>query len=133
MGYLIDSDWVIDYLAGGDAAISLLERLAPDGLAVSAVTYMEVYQGTLRSHDPTDAQAKLNDFLTCVPTLPLSPQVAQRCAGLRESLARQGKRVRARALDLINAATALEYGLVLVTRNIGDYDDIPDSLLHQRS
>ena len=35
------------------------------------------------------------------------------------------KRVKARALDLINAAIALEHDLTLVTRNVRDYQDIP--------
>jgi predicted nucleic acid-binding protein len=133
MGYLIDSDWLIAYLQGEQDAVALLERLASDDLAVSAVTYMEVYQGTLRSQDPTDAQAKLADFLTTVPILPFSAELAERCAQLREDLAQQGKRVRARALDLMNAATALHYGLTLVTRNLGDYDDIPDITLYRPS
>jgi predicted nucleic acid-binding protein len=57
--------------------------------------------------------------------LPLSPAVARRCAELRRQLRRQGKRVRARALDLIVAATAIEYDLTLVTNNTAGYRDIP--------
>jgi predicted nucleic acid-binding protein len=34
-------------------------------------------------------------------------------------------------LDLIIAATALEYDLTLVTENTGDFTDIPDLLLSQ--
>jgi predicted nucleic acid-binding protein len=41
------------------------------------------------------------------------------------------KRVNQRALDVVIAATAIEYGLTLVTRNITDYADIPDLTLHQ--
>jgi predicted nucleic acid-binding protein len=33
---------------------------------------------------------------------------------------------RSRALDLLNAATALEHELTLFTRNRADYEDIPD-------
>jgi tRNA(fMet)-specific endonuclease VapC len=131
MASLIDSDWVIDYLEGGETAITLLERLAPDEISISMVTYMEVYQGTLRSDDPEGAQAKLADFLTSVPILPFSRRVAEVSASLREVLAGQGKRVRARALDLINAATAIEYNLTLVTRNLGDYDDVPGLQLYE--
>ncbi|HUZ03134.1 MAG TPA: hypothetical protein VMU89_22540, partial [Thermomicrobiaceae bacterium] len=55
--------------------------------------------------------------------------VARRCAELREELRRQDRRVRARALDLMVAATALQYDLTLVTRNIADYDDVPGLVL----
>jgi predicted nucleic acid-binding protein len=39
--------------------------------------------------------------------------------------------VKSRALDLIIAATALEYGLTLVTKNTDDFKDIPDLTLYQ--
>ena len=41
MPYLIDTDWVIDHLDDHPEARALLERLAPDGIAISIVTYME--------------------------------------------------------------------------------------------
>jgi predicted nucleic acid-binding protein len=43
---------------------------------------------------------------------------------LREQLKHEQKRVKSRALDLMNAAIALEHDLTLVTRNIADYRDI---------
>lgn len=125
MAYLVDSDWVIDYLADVPEGLELLDRLADDGIAISIVTYMEVYQGVERSNDPQGAEQQLSAFLESVPLLPISPAVARRCAGLRETLRRQGKRVNNRALDLLIAATAIEHDLTLVTRNMQDYADIP--------
>ena len=43
---------------------------------------------------------------------------------MRHDLTVQGKRVRQRALDLMIAATAIEYNLILVTRNRPDCADI---------
>ena len=126
MAYLVDSDWVIDYLAGDSDALALLDRLADDRIAISVVTYMEVYQGVERSVDPGAAEAKLAAFLASVPVLPISPAVARRCAGLRETLRQRGKRVNNRALDLLIAATAIEHDLTLVTRNVQDYADIAE-------
>jgi tRNA(fMet)-specific endonuclease VapC len=125
MAYLIDSDWVIDYLAGIPEALGLLDRLADERIAISIVTYMEVYQGVERSDEPKEAERQLASFLESVPLLPISPAVARRCAGLRETLRRQGRRVNNRALDLLLAATAIEHNLTLVTRNVRDYADIP--------
>ena len=42
--YLIDSDWVTDYLRGQPEANVLLNRLRPDGIAISAVAVAEVYE-----------------------------------------------------------------------------------------
>ena len=63
MPYLIDSDWLVDYLGNDPAAIALIDPLIPDGVAVSIVTYMEAYQGTLRRADPAQAAADLAAFL----------------------------------------------------------------------
>jgi predicted nucleic acid-binding protein len=133
MAYLIDSDVVIDHLADDPAAQRLLDRLTPDGLTISMITYLEVYQGTLVSPDPEQAQAKLDAFLAAVPVTPFSAEVARRCARLRAELQQQGKRVRSRALDLLTAATALEHELTLVTRNLSDYADIPSLALYELS
>ena len=125
MAYLIDSDWVIDYLAGVPEALELLDRLADERIAISIVTYMEVYQGVERSDEPKEAERQLASFLESVPLLPISPAVARRCASLRETLRRQGRRVNNRALDLLIAATAIEHNLTLVSRNVRDYADVP--------
>jgi predicted nucleic acid-binding protein len=60
-----------------------------------------------------------------------SLSVAERCARLREALRTQSKRVNSRALDLIIAATALEYDLTLITENLKSFEDIPDLSLYQ--
>ena len=130
MPYLIDSDIVIDHLANVQTAKKLLERLAPERIAISIITYMEVYQGVSRSPHPQIAQEKFQAFLETVPVLPFSLSVAQRCALLRERLKQERKRVKARALDVMNAAVALEHDLTLVTRNRDDYEDIPDLPLY---
>ena len=132
MAYLIDSDWVIDHLANVPEATQLFDELSEMGrLAISVVTYMEVYEGILRSPDPARAEEQFQMFVSAVPVLPFSPAIAVRCALLRHELRQTGKRVNSRALDLVIAATALEHDLTLVTRNTNDYKDIPDLTLHQ--
>lgn len=131
MPYLVDSDILIAQREGQPGALALLEQLAPEGLAISIITYMEVYQGTLRSPDPERARASLETFLAGVPVVPFSLAAARRCATLREDLARHGKRVRSRALDLVTAAIALEHGYTLVTRNRKDYEDITHLALYE--
>src|SRR5437016_6214812 len=117
MPYLIDSDIVIDHLANVPDITHLLESLALEGIAISIITYMETYQGVLRSPQREIADTQFQAFLETVPILPFSMNGARRCAQLRESLKNEGKRVSGRALDLITAAIALEHELTLVTRN----------------
>ncbi len=100
---------------------------------MSIITYMEAYQGVLRSPHPTSARKHFEAFLKRVPVLPFSPSVAKRCAQLQETLQKEGKRVKARALDQMTAAIALENGLTLVTRNAEDYDNIRSLKVHKAS
>ncbi len=126
MPYLIDTDLVIDHLANITEANQLLDKLAPEGIAMSIITYMEAYQGVIRSINVKEARAKFQTFRRSVPVLPFSLTVAKRCSLLREQLKKEQKRVKSRALDLMNAAIALEHDLTLVTRNVEDYTDIPE-------
>jgi predicted nucleic acid-binding protein len=131
MPYLVDSNVVIDHLAEVPEASQFLDRFVQDGIVISIVTYMEAFQGVVRSGHPEEASEKFHAFAGRVLILPFSFAVAERCARLRETLRSQNKRVKSRALDLIIAATALEYGLTLVTNNTDDFKDIPDLALSE--
>jgi predicted nucleic acid-binding protein len=96
----------------------------PDGISISILSYLEAYQGVIESLDPDVARVKFDAFLRGVPVLPVSPEIARRCAEIRSLLKRQGKSSRRRAFDLVIAATALEHGLTLVTHNAQDFQDI---------
>ncbi len=120
MPYLVDTDLVIDHLEHITEANQLLDRLALEGIAISIITYMEAYQGVIRSPNPQEAWTKFLAFRRGVPVLPFSLTVAKRCAALREHLKQEQKRVKSRALDLINASIALEHDLTLLTRNVED-------------
>ena len=122
--YLLDSDWLIDYLGDLRDAVELVGPLADAGLAFSIVTYMEAFEGTLRKQDPATAQARLHSGLRPFRAIPVSYEIAERCAIIRYDLRTRGRRIRDRALDLLIAATAIEYDLTLVTRNLDDFGDI---------
>ncbi len=65
------------------------------------------------------------EWLEDVPVFEIPRQIAFRCALIRADLTANDRQFRNRSLDLIVAATALENGLSLVTRNTPDYRDIP--------
>ena len=111
----------------------MLSRLANDGIAISIITYIELYQGVLRSPTPREAEQKLRAFVGTVSVLSVTPAVARRCAHIRETLRKQGREFRRRAFDLLIAATAIEHDLTLVTRNRADYEDVPDIRFYQPS
>ena len=50
--YLDDSNWIIDGLAGIPAALEPLDRHSADGLAVSIISFGEIFEGAFHSSDP---------------------------------------------------------------------------------
>jgi len=128
MSYLVDSDWMADYLKGRSLAVQLLNGLAAQGLAVSIVTYAEVLEGVYYGDNPRVYEEVLQRFLRATPVLGVTRRVAQRYARISGEL-------RARGLlipppDLFIAATALEHRRILVTRNRRHFERIPNLQLH---
>jgi len=126
MTYLLDTDWLIDYLDGDPAAQALVTPLLADGIAISMVSYMEIYEGIDRSATPHEDERVFRAFLEGVEILPFNRTVARRAARIRAQLRPQHPSIlRRRALDVLITATALVYDLTLVTRNTDDDRVIP--------
>lgn len=128
MSYLVDSDRVADWLKGRPPTVHLLTDLAPAGLAISQVTYGEIYEGIAFGHNPKQSERVFRQFLRTVDVLPLSQRIWRRFARLRGELRRQGQLIG--DLDLLIAATALEHQRTLVTGNVKHFDRIPDLQLY---
>lgn len=126
MTYLLDTDTVIDYLAGRAPAITLVPQLQPDGIAISSPTLIELYTGVYGGRQPRAAERQLRGFLRVATTLPVNRRVILRTARLRSELLRTKAPIKHRAYDLLTAATALAYGLTLVTSNDKDFADVPN-------
>ncbi len=124
MRYLVDSDRVIEYLKGHRPRVSYLDRLAVDGLAISIITYGEVYEGIYYGVDPNAHEARFERFLEGVSVLGISRAVARRYARAAGDLRATGNLIP--APDLLIAATAIEHDLTLVTGNLRHFGRIPE-------
>ena len=131
MSYLVDSDWLIDAFLGVPAAVNLLARLRDDGLAVSIVSYGELFEGAIGAPDPAAELARFRRFLGRLALLPLDDAVMERFAYIRAELRRRGQLIP--DLDLLIAATALHHDLTLLTRNVRHFNRIPKLRLYQPS
>jgi tRNA(fMet)-specific endonuclease VapC len=128
--YLLDTDWIVDVLNGQEKAIHTALELAPAGLAVSIITYGELYEGAAFAHEPQPALAGLRSFLKGKAILPLTQPIIERFAQIRGSLPRE-IRQQIGDLDILIAATCLEHHLTLLTRNLKDFQHIPNLKLYQ--
>jgi predicted nucleic acid-binding protein len=122
--YLVDSDWVAEYLKGRSPAFDVLPKLAEEGAAISSITYGEIYDGIYSGRNAVAHERDFTKVLRFIDVVPLTRTIMKRFARLRGSLRRQGLLIPDR--DLLIAATALHHDLVLVTRNIRHFDRVSD-------
>jgi predicted nucleic acid-binding protein len=127
--YLVDTDWTADYLVDERGAVALLDRLADQGLAISIITYGEIYEGIIFGRDSRQRAADFRKFLRIVDVLPLNQSIMRRFAEIRGTLRREGRIIG--DPDLLIAATAIHHGMSLLTRNVRHFDRVPDLKLNQ--
>jgi predicted nucleic acid-binding protein len=123
---------MIDYFAGLRIAGELVASLAADGVAISVITFMEILEGVRGGNHPLEGLNALRTFLEGARMYDINPTVAEHAADIRLHLRQQKQSVNHCALDILIAATAIEHNLILVTRNVRDYADIPGLQLNDR-
>jgi predicted nucleic acid-binding protein len=109
---LLDSNIIIGAAKpGGEFLIPVLRD---PKASLSIVTRIE----SLGFHQlAADEEAQIRESIALLAELPLDEDIAERAITLRQ-------KKRMKLGDAIIAATALEYGLALVTRNTTDFDHI---------
>jgi tRNA(fMet)-specific endonuclease VapC len=128
MKYLVDTDWVIEYLKGREPVTQLLSDWVELGMAVSLITYGEVYEGIYFSQKPDRQKADFERFLQGVTLLSLTEEIMQHFARLRGQLRSSGQLIG--DADLLIAATAIQHNLTLLTFNTRHFQRIPGLLLY---
>jgi len=63
LSYLVDTDWAVHWLHGNERIRQRMEELRGQGLALSAVSLAELWEGVHYSRDPLQSEHGLNDFL----------------------------------------------------------------------
>jgi hypothetical protein len=94
--------------------INQFEQALVEGAAVFVITTLEVLGW--RGHDQA-SRASAEKLLGCMDEIPLATSVVQQTISLRT-------RYSIKLPDAVIAATALTHGLILMTRNLADFERI---------
>lgn len=117
MGFLVDSNVLIDYVAERftPAQLSKLDDLFDQELNISVITRIE----TLGFNASTEEEQKMQLFFKAAKVMGLSEEVVVKTIVLRRT-------TKLKTPDAIIAATALVHDYTLLSRNLSDFSKVPD-------
>lgn len=129
--YLLDSSVLTAYLRGRIAALNLAQAWVHAGEATTSMVCVGEVAEYLKSFSdyPRHWQA-FRTLLVRVHPYPLTYAISQRYADLRRALRPPHGPGLIGDIDTLIAATALEYGLTVVTTD-SDFQRVPGHSLHQ--
>ena len=126
MRFLLDTDWVVSFLNGKPHTVTLVTKLLAGGTAISAVSYGEAFEGLLGTPDEDARMSAFDEFASLVNVINVGVGIARQFARIRQDLRSRGLLIPDN--DIWIAATALEHGLTLVTRDT-HFQRVPDVTL----
>jgi predicted nucleic acid-binding protein len=128
--YLVDTNVVSEARRGSRQAVAWLRSVRPEEVYLSALTLGEIMRGvTLRRKSDPQIAARLAEWLER-----LRRDHADRILPVTDRIALEWGRIAALRprgdIDGLIAATAVVHGLILVTRNVKDFEDTAVSLIN---
>jgi len=111
----VDTDWAIHWLHDNEQIQNRLEELREDGLAISAVSVAELWEGVHYSRNQRESEHQLRDFLRRVSFLSVDEETCNLFGKERGRLRLEGKRIG--DFDLMIGITARQHKLTLLTNN----------------
>lgn len=111
----MDSNVVVAAFAEEQGVVQKLERTPTEQIFVPSVVLGELYFGALKSQRQEANLRRVEEFANASNVLPVDAGVARHYGEVRDGLRRIGRPIPEN--DIWIAATALQRGLVLVTRD----------------
>jgi tRNA(fMet)-specific endonuclease VapC len=122
LAYLVDTDWAIHWLHSNELIQQRVEELRGQGLALSAVSLAELWEGVHYSRDPQESERQLHDFLRRVSLIGIDAETCKLFGKERGRLRTEGKRVG--DFDLMIGITARRHDLTLLTNNRRHFENV---------
>lgn len=115
---LLDSSVIVDFLRVKEKQSTLLKKLIEiaDQLYIPIIGHTELFAGKSVWENPL-AREDLQNILSGIEILPLDEDLSEKAGAIRAEY-------NIHIVDSIVAATAIEYGLKLVTLNVKDFRKI---------
>jgi len=123
---LLDTAFLVDLLNGDDGAVETARRLETDLVQqrISAMTLFELYYGVGRVADTAAEREKIETVLASKPVHPADTAVMRKAGRMAGQLASEGAPVADG--DVIIGATAAVVDEPVLTRNVDDFERLPD-------
>lgn len=114
--YLLDTTTIIDHLRGDKKVSSYLEEIGIRGdiAGCCCINIAEVFTGVKEKE-----KEKTDRFIESLYYYDVTKEIARLAGGLKQKYIKKGKTLA--TTDLIIAATAMVYGLTLITKNTKHY------------
>lgn len=125
MKFLLDTNAVIAVLKGHAGVLERLRRHRPEDFGLSTIVTHELFYGAFKSQRVTENLARIGALRFEI--LSFNPEDAHRAGEVRARLASAGTPIG--AYDALIAGQALARGLVLVTRNTGEFQQVQGLLV----
>jgi tRNA(fMet)-specific endonuclease VapC len=128
--HVLDTDTLSLLQDGNAAVVARVTACAAEDLAITVISVEEQLSGwyrQLRRAKKPDELARIYDRLTmavrslsCLPILSFNETAIHRCKAL------QASKLNVRKMDLCIAAIELEARAIVVTRNVRDFERVPN-------
>ncbi len=123
--YLLDTNVCIALLNGTSEAVARrFARESPATVRLCSVVVAELHYGARKSQRTARVLENVTRFVGPIPSLPFDDACAREYGILRADLERAGTPIGAN--DLLIAAVARAADLTLVTRNVREFERVPE-------
>jgi len=114
--YLLDTTIIIDHLRGDKKVNSYLEEIGNRGdiAGCCCINITETYTGMKDKE-----KEKTDKFIESLYYFEVTKEIARLAGTLKQKYVKKGKTLA--TTDVIIAATAIAYGLILITKNVKHY------------
>lgn len=125
MSYLPDTNFWVEILRGRKEKAKLwLARIPPGEIFMSAVVAAELYAGAWKTVEREKNHQEVHELVDQYSPLPFGLLEAEKYGEIRAILEARGQTIG--PYDLQIAATGVVHGLIIVTKNMGEFSRVPN-------